>query len=548
MKRCFFNNDNNCFFYRQWKYGLGFSEKDIREYIRQYKGSNITDFSINTFAQTSMFPSEKIETEMALGERMYKEKLGTDNCGFHDPIFTLDWRRDLSKVWKSGLDFIKIWIEELRSIGIRPWCSIRMNDLHHNFQDEWFHTDFRRSLKGKCDIVRHRKPIDLSEKNLDFSFDFIRERLLSFIEENLEKYDVDGIELDWMREADCFVYGEEFFGKEILTDFMRKVKDIVTLAEKRYGHKIEIGVRCLTTPQYNQEMGLDVLKWAKEGLVNLITPCARYTSMDNNPPYYFWKQIVEPYGVEVLSGFDLLMSTNQFDWDDWNATFINDKINTVETVFGSAAAFLSQGVDGLYFFNYFDNGFDCSKYSVKDYFESKENKATSLRTAEGYFRLWFEMSLDEKVYSLPRRMIYTFTDKAPLWRCRTPFQTTMSLDNGLPRELIGYDKNKVITPAFFRVETGKILPESKVILYLGVSKSPIETKGFNLFVNSKPVKYLGEVDCTLPKLTKSKLYAFEIENTGRLPDVQIIETFVDDEHGGGVLDYIEISVNKEFKA
>ena len=547
MKRCFYNNDNNCFFYRQWKYGLGFSEKEIRDYIRQYKGSNITDFSINTFAQTSMFPSKKLETEMELGERMRDEMYSRQHGDNSTPNFVLDWRKDLFLLWESGLDFIKIWIEELRSISIRPWVSIRMNDLHHNFQDEIFHTNFRRGLKGKCDIVRHRKPIDLSEKNLDYSCKLVREHFLDVVKATLERYDVDGIELDWMREVDCFAYGEEFFGREILTEFMREVKNEVCKAEERYGHKIEIGIRCLSTPQYNQEIGLDVLRWAKEGLVNIIVPSSRYSSIDNNTPYYFWKQIVEPYGVEVLAGFDLLMSTNHFDWDEWDPTFGPKKINNVETVFGSAAAFLAQGVDGFYFFNYFDNMFDCKNCGVETYLQAKNSGETSLHKAEGFFRLWFEMTLDERVYELPRRMIYTYTDKAPMWRCRTPFQTTMSIDNGLPRELYGYDKNGVITPAFFRIETGKILPNSKVILYLGLHKPLSEIEGFTLFVNSKQARYVGKKECVLPKLTKADLYAFEIDNNGNLPDVQIVEIYVDGKESGGRLDYLEISINKDFE-
>lgn len=545
MKRCYFNNDNNCFFYRQWKYNLGYTEQAIKEYIHQYKGSNITDFSINTFAQTSMFPSTVMQTEMDLGRRMWKEGYPTKSSEELKADFSYAWRKALTDLWESGLDYIQIWIDELRKIGIRPWISIRMNDLHHNFHNEWFHTDFRRSLKGECDIIRHRKPIDLSEKNLDYSFEVVRNHFLDVVKENLDRYDVDGLELDWMREIDCFAYGEEFFGKEIMTQFMRDVKAIVTKAEKRYGHKIEIAVRCMTTPQFNQEIGLDVMQWAKEGLVNLVTPMSRYASHDNNTPYYFWKQILEPYGVEVLGGFDQLMRTNHFSFDDWNPGF-GLASNTVETVFGSAAAFLAQGVDGLYFFNYFDNMFDCAKEGVQTYFESKNNTETDLHTAKGYFRIWFEMTLDEKVYELPRRMIYTFTDKAPMWRCRTPFQTTMSLDNGLPRELYGYDKNGVITPAFFRIETGKILPNSKVILYLGLSKPVLEMKGFTLFVNSRPVKYIGEKDCVIPKVTKQKLYAFEVENTGKMPDVQIIEMYVDNKESAGVLDYLEITVNKEF--
>ena len=51
----------------------------------------------------------------------------------------------------------------------------------------------------------------------------------------------------------------------------------------------------------------------------------------------------------------------------------------------------------------------------------------------------------------------------------------------------------------------------------------------------------------LPKLTKADLYAFEIDNNGNLPDVQIVEIYVDGKESGGRLDYLEISINKDFE-
>ena len=540
MKRVFYNNDNNCFFYRQLLYNLPVNEESLKEYINQYSGSNITDFSINTFGQVSMFKNDSTECENDMLKSI-SDELGYDFNDRNRKInYHLEWMKMLQDLWDKNIDHIKVWINELRKIGIRPWISIRTNDAHHLFHDSYYWPKFRKDHDGEYEIVRHRKPIDYLEKCFDYSIDTVRNRIINVVKENLDRYDVDGIEIDFMREMDSFQYGSEFFGREILNDFMRTIKKMVLQYETKYGHKIEIGVRVMTTPEYNQEMGFDIIEWAKEGLVDVVVPTPRYR-MDNNPTYYFWKQIMEPYGVDVLSGFEIIIKVGNREW-----TNIPEDINTVETVFGSSASFLSQGVDGLYFFNYFDNLYDCSKYSVVDYKKCKNNSEDSLKTPYGFYRLWFEMKLDDSIYDLPRRNIYTFSDKAPMWRCSNPFQTTPSIDNGIPRELVGYDKNGVINPAFYRVITGKILKNSKVILYLGLTKPLSEIDGFTLFVNSKPVKYIGEKECVKPKLTNSKLYAFEIENDGNMPDVQILEIYIDSVKSGGMLDYIEISINKDF--
>ena len=51
----------------------------------------------------------------------------------------------------------------------------------------------------------------------------MRERFLGLVDETLERYDFDGIELDWMRGPPYFRPGRLLDNLDTLTEFMRQV-------------------------------------------------------------------------------------------------------------------------------------------------------------------------------------------------------------------------------------------------------------------------------------------------------------------------------------
>ncbi len=61
----------------------------------------------------------------------------------------------------------------------------------------------------------------------------VREHYLKLAVEVLERYDVDGLELDWIRSIPVFNDDEIERGREILTDFVRTVRRQTQAAAKR---------------------------------------------------------------------------------------------------------------------------------------------------------------------------------------------------------------------------------------------------------------------------------------------------------------------------
>ena len=109
---------------------------------------------------------------------------------------------------QQGVDYPARVAARCRQRGISPWISLRMNDVHNNdVLDHPFHgrfwvqnpSFFRQGATGYF------------ANALDYAHPEVRDLYRRLIEESLT-YDVDGIELDFMREPHVFSPGQEAAG------------------------------------------------------------------------------------------------------------------------------------------------------------------------------------------------------------------------------------------------------------------------------------------------------------------------------------------------
>ena len=191
-----------------------------REYVRQYKGCGMTDYFININGQYSFTPSSIMETS--------------------EDVYNLDYMGDIAVDFKTiprfkachehfirGIDIYGEMIDECNKIGISPWISIRMNDVHTSRKSSpdgkglrsiFVHTAHEKGLMRDS----HRDIFGYYDETLDYSKEEVRSLFLGYIREQLLRYDVCGVELDFMREVYCFRPGYEDEGREIMRAFMNE--------------------------------------------------------------------------------------------------------------------------------------------------------------------------------------------------------------------------------------------------------------------------------------------------------------------------------------
>jgi len=289
------------------------------------------------------------------------------------------YRKRIHKIFgfhRQGVDYPARMIQRCRRHGISPWISLRMNDVHCNDNlDHPFHSDLWR----KPEYFRKGHP-GYYARALDYAHPEVRNHYQALIVETLERYDVDGLELDFMREPYLFSKGEEQAGSEILTRWLEGIRQLVDQAAARRGHPIKIGVRIPFHPETTLGLGLDAPSWAKEGLVDLVVTAPRWGTLHFDMPLGGWRELLGDR-VTLAGGLDM----NYQPYPGGPRRVVDP-----EYAAGAAVSVLAGGADIVYLFNYFQHGLP---WSIPEY-------QHTLRAFS---------SLDE-VCKLPRRHGVTYRD------------------------------------------------------------------------------------------------------------------------------------------
>ncbi len=502
-RRIMLNEDDTHFFYTRDSFAhLG--EGEIRDFIRQYEGTQIGDFLLCCAGRIVDYPSAVRDDYLDKYDQKVENGLSVDYTKHPVP-------RCVNRIFRErGLDFYAICIDELRKIGVRPWLSVRMNDCHENDVPASFlhprfyhdHPEYRR--------VRHHAPMGYFDRCLDYAVPEVRRYMLDTVEEIAFRYDADGIELDWQREIYCFRIGREWEGIEIINRFTRDVRAILDRAEEKWGHKIMLAARTMRDPQMSLDLGFDAVQWAREGLVDVLIPSPRWQTTDSDIPVEMWKRLLAGTGVKLAAGIEILQ---QASWTE------NVRIYTTpENVNALAAQYLSEGADAVYLFNYMD---------VPDAEAARKDAAnpenSSLRP-ENYMKLLRTAGSKETAVRAERRHVKTFADIGPVW---------YDMEKLAPLPLTV----KAGRAACLRMRVGEVPADAAVEVRLGVSGE--EADAPKVYVNSEPCDYLRSEE-VIPAYTRRPARVYAVQNDEKLPPFLVVEIVAGEKDI--TVDYAEIHV------
>lgn len=313
--------------------------RSIRKYFEEYVvGYKVTDFLLCVYEQLSIIPSDIFEWQ---GKKyLLKEYRG-------EPV-DFSWMKGEYVTWADyGLDPVQICFDVMRENGVRPWLTLRMNDAHYRMENSepppiwdkykfYYKSDFYYEELEASHIIGPDYG-SYMERCYNFAYSRIREMFVAYVEELLGKYDVFGIDLDFLREIYCLDYKNDPDCGKYMTDMIRKIREKISYAENLRGHRIQLMVRVPRSPEECKGFGFNVVEWCREGLVDAVSPCARWECVDSGIPVREWRKAIGE-NIALFLGVETL-----------NLKFTQ---TTPEQVKGYAASGFSQGSDGTYLYNY----------------------------------------------------------------------------------------------------------------------------------------------------------------------------------------------------
>lgn len=243
-------------------------------------------------------------------------------------------RTYIDKWIDEGNDPPKIVVREAKKRDIDVFYSFRINDIHDSFIPDEMPT-FK--VKNPNWMIGERKYGNVTsfKTALNFAIPEVRELKFRVIEELFQKYDFDGLEIDFLRSSPYFLPGEESRNAHFLTHLLRRVRRHLNERAKQRGRPIQLAVRVNESLRSCALDGFEVATWIQNGLVDIVTlgsgvmdiEIAEFKQLATErrvyvyPCLYGWPSKYSPIPQELASGL--------------------------------ALNYHAQGADGIYLFNWF---------------------------------------------------------------------------------------------------------------------------------------------------------------------------------------------------
>jgi len=209
---------------------------------------------------------------------------------------------NLEAMIDAGHDPLQVVIDFAHDNGMEAFASVRMNDQHDSFVEGLQTIWKQQHPELLVDTTGMLPRMQIYVTAQDYTHEQVRQRKLEIIEEICQRYDVDGFELDYFRHPAFFsrtLRGEPVTDEEIqiMTSFMRQIRQITDEAAARRGRPILIATRVPDSFELSKNIGLDLQAWLEEDLVDILIAGGGYAPF--SLPVAEFTEAAHQYGALV---------------------------------------------------------------------------------------------------------------------------------------------------------------------------------------------------------------------------------------------------------
>ena len=357
MKRRVIYNDDfrTAMSYDQIEFGMPSSVDEWRRLIERVRGTRVTTYVMDSIEfDNKIYFATECGIDWAEIDFDSYESLGPTGQSWKDGNYSRA-ARVIREMRRQGHEPLQVFIDTCRDMGMEALAGIRMNDCHGLQPLSVDSPDVSFFLKEHPEYAFRFPGYDERTRLADYSHKGLRDYRFAIIRELLEKFDYDGIELNWLRfpflfQPDylCDSYGyliEERFIElaPIMTRWMGDIRSLLddVAARKGRGHAC-FGVRLPETPEICRAVGIDLPAWIREAKLDYIVPSG-FHSTNFNIPVDRFKAICGDSGCAVYPS----LFPNVCQWPRTTRTY------QTEVYAAGAQNYYGAGADGVQVFNHF---------------------------------------------------------------------------------------------------------------------------------------------------------------------------------------------------
>ena len=260
----------------------------------------------------------------------------------------LGWRDNMRALKEAETDTLSLTIDFCRRNELEVFYSMRMNDIHDSFTS-WLLPQWKRDHPDYCfGKSEDWGKYDQSDPRAWWSFQNyeipeVRERIYRIIEDVAQRYDIDGIELDWSRHPIFFAPAMDRKPAEpkhvaIMNDFVRRIRKMTDRVGRERGRPLLVACHVPNGVDAALQIGLDVETWLENGLVDIVIGGWGYIPLAMAPQVREMAEFAHRFNVPYYA----CINASTRSWS-----------SSMEAWRGAATNIWHAGADGVFVFNLF---------------------------------------------------------------------------------------------------------------------------------------------------------------------------------------------------
>lgn len=234
---------------------------------------------------------------------------------------------NLRSLIKAGHDPFGLVVDRAHQNGMEAFVSFRLNEVHWVEKEDalilshfWKeHPEWRIGKNGDplsqvyLDILGPRtSPVVAGwlPGGLNFAIPEVRAHRLAQMREMCERFDIDGLDLDFQRFPMYFKIGEEIKYTETMTNWIREIREMTNEVGVKRGRPILLCARIMAKPGQNTAIGLDPVTWANENLLDFVI-VSHYLHNNFSLPIREYKKLF-PKGYPIYGSIEVEKKEEDF--------------------------------------------------------------------------------------------------------------------------------------------------------------------------------------------------------------------------------------------
>jgi hypothetical protein len=306
----------------------------------------------------------------------------------------------LGQWWEQGIDWVAELIGRTRRSGREVFWNHRVSEVDISPTGD-LEPGWRLMLESRNPIKEAHPDWVLKtwwwQGMWNFAHPDLRQWQLDVLTELVDLYDLDGLQLDFARHIPCLPVGHQWELRDHLTEFVRRVREMLLAVAERRGRPFLLAARVPQTLAGCRADGFDIAAWAEENLVDILTLGSRTMTVAVED----FAQVVAGHNIKLQPCFDDHHTTDGY------------RYQPIEFLRGVFANWWQQGADGVYTFNWSNASPEqCEEFIARRWGLSMMNEPGPISHQQAYHEVGSPETMvrKDKVFAAERRGGYPWAE------------------------------------------------------------------------------------------------------------------------------------------